>query len=128
MGGTIKYFLKKLLSHEIFRSMISWAAKISLEICKILSPPPPAYLMYAPLLEINAIRAKSQLGTEEIRVKVKLLELHLMPAILHGLTVCGRMRMRRNSANAKQSTQTVTASPSININCKSTDGDRDMAC
>ena len=57
-------------------------------------PPPPAYLMYAPLLEINAIRAKSQLGTEEIRVKVKLLELHLMPAILHGLTVCGRILTR----------------------------------
>ena len=90
----MKYFMKKLLGHEIFRSMVSWAAKISLEICKILSPPPPAYLMYAPLLEINAIRAKSQLGTEEIRVKVKLLELHLMPAILHELTVCGRILTR----------------------------------
>ena len=25
MGGTTKYFLKKLLGHEIFRSMVSWA-------------------------------------------------------------------------------------------------------
>ena len=37
------------------------------------------------LLQINAIGAKSQVGTEEIRVKLKLFELCLMPAILHGL-------------------------------------------
>ena len=27
MGGAMKYFLKKLLGHEIFRSMVSWATK-----------------------------------------------------------------------------------------------------
>ena len=37
-------------------------------------------------------------------------------------------RNGRNRENAKQNTQTVTASPNININCRSTDGDRDMAC
>ena len=36
-------------------------------------------------------------------------------------------RNRRNRENAKQSTQKVTASPNIHINCRSTDGDRDMA-
>ena len=33
MGGDTKYFLKKLLGHDIFRSMVTWAT----------------YLMYAPL-------------------------------------------------------------------------------
>ena len=38
------------------------------------------------ILQINARgAAKSQVGTEEIRVKLKLFELCLMPAILHGL-------------------------------------------
>ena len=27
MGGAMKYFLKKLLGHEIFRSMVSWTTK-----------------------------------------------------------------------------------------------------
>ena len=27
MGGAMKYFLKKLLGHEIFRSMVSWITK-----------------------------------------------------------------------------------------------------
>ena len=27
MGGIMKHFLKKLLGHEIFRSMVSWAMK-----------------------------------------------------------------------------------------------------
>ena len=27
MGGAMKYFLKKLLSLEIFRSIVSWATK-----------------------------------------------------------------------------------------------------
>ena len=31
MGGAIKYFSKKLLGHEIFRSMISWATKCFLK-------------------------------------------------------------------------------------------------
>ena len=35
---------------------------------------------------------------------------------------------RRNTENAKQSTQTVIVGPNINMNCRSTDGDRDMVC
>ena len=31
MGGAMKYFLKKLLGHEIFRSMVSWATKFFLK-------------------------------------------------------------------------------------------------
>ena len=31
MGGAIKHFLKKILGHEIFRSMISWATKYFLK-------------------------------------------------------------------------------------------------
>ena len=31
MGGAMKYFSKKLLGHEIFRSMVSWATKIFLK-------------------------------------------------------------------------------------------------
>ena len=27
MGGAMKYFLEKLLDHEIFMSMVSWATK-----------------------------------------------------------------------------------------------------
>ena len=27
MEGVMKYFLKKLLGHELFRSMVSWATK-----------------------------------------------------------------------------------------------------
>ena len=46
------------------------------------------------LLEINAIRAKSQVGTEEIRVKLKLFELRLTPEILHGLAAWGRIMTR----------------------------------
>ena len=30
MGGAMKYFPKQLLSHEIFRSMVSWATVHSL--------------------------------------------------------------------------------------------------
>ena len=30
-GGAMKYFLKKLLLHEMFRSMVSWATKIFLK-------------------------------------------------------------------------------------------------
>ena len=46
------------------------------------------------LLEINAIGAKGQVGTEEIRVKLKQFELCLMPAILLGLTAWGRILTR----------------------------------
>ena len=31
MGGAMKYFLKKLLGHEVFRPMVSWATKIFLK-------------------------------------------------------------------------------------------------
>ena len=31
MGGTMKFFSKKFLGHEIFRSMVSWATKIVLK-------------------------------------------------------------------------------------------------
>ena len=31
MGGSMKYFLKKLLGHEIFRSIVFWATKKFLE-------------------------------------------------------------------------------------------------
>ena len=37
------------------------------------------------LLVINAIGAKNQVGTEEIRMTLNLFELCVMPAILHGL-------------------------------------------
>ena len=42
MGGAMKCFLKKLLGHEIFRSMVSWARKFFFEkSIKPSSPPPP---------------------------------------------------------------------------------------
>ena len=46
------------------------------------------------LLEINAIGAESQLGTEEIRVKLKLFDIYLTPAILHGLAAWQRILTR----------------------------------
>ena len=48
MGGAMKYFLKKLLGHEKFRSMFSWTKNLFFE--KFVNPPapPPTYLMYAP--------------------------------------------------------------------------------
>ena len=46
------------------------------------------------LLEVNAIGAKSQVGIEEIRMKLKLFELCLMPAVLHGLAAQGRILTR----------------------------------
>ena len=54
----MKYFRKKLLGHEVFRSMVSWATKLFLKnLKKTRQPPPPpspppTYLMYAPLVEI----------------------------------------------------------------------------
>ena len=45
-------------------------------------------------LEINVIRANSEVGTEEIRVKLNLSELCLMPGTLHGLAVWGRILTR----------------------------------
>ena len=53
MGGVMKYFLKKLLVHELSRSMVSWATKFFWKICKILRfPPPCTYLMYTPWLQL----------------------------------------------------------------------------
>ena len=45
----MKYFLKKLLGHEIFRSIVSWATKNFY--INLWNPPAPrpTYLMYAPL-------------------------------------------------------------------------------
>ena len=44
MEGTINFFSKKLLDHEIFSSMIHWATKFYLE--KLENPPvPPSYML-----------------------------------------------------------------------------------
>ena len=53
MGEAMKYFLKKLLGHEIFKSMVSWATKIFLKNFKNPPAPPPTYLMYAPLCVVK---------------------------------------------------------------------------
>ena len=54
MGEAMKYFPRKVLDHEIFRSMVSWAAKIILKNVQNNPPsppsppaPPPTYLMYS---------------------------------------------------------------------------------
>ena len=39
MGGAMKYFPKRLLGHEIFRSMVSWVTKFFWKTCKTLRPP-----------------------------------------------------------------------------------------
>ena len=39
MGRAMKYFLKKLPGHEIFRSLVSWATNFFLKICKTLRTP-----------------------------------------------------------------------------------------
>ena len=45
----MKYFPKKLLNHEIFRCMVSWATNFFFQKCVKPSGSPPTYLMYAPL-------------------------------------------------------------------------------
>ena len=57
MREAMTYFVKKLLSHEIFRSMVSWTNKMLFEKFVKLSPPPPpppnpllTYLIYASLI------------------------------------------------------------------------------
>ena len=67
------------------------------------------------------------MGTEEIRVKLKVFEFCLMPAIQHGLAAWGRI-MPREVEEIERMQRKVTASPNININCTRTDEDRDMAC
>ena len=43
MGGAMKYFPKKLLGQEVFRSMVSWAKKYFFE--KFVKPSaPPSYI------------------------------------------------------------------------------------
>ena len=44
MIGAIKYFPKKLLGHEIFRYMVSWATNLFFE--KFVKPSgPPSYIL-----------------------------------------------------------------------------------
>ena len=52
MGGAMKYFPKKLLGHEIFRSMVSWATK---DFLKDLQNPlaPPSYILNVQSLTRN---------------------------------------------------------------------------
>ena len=45
----MKYFLKKLLDHEIFRSSLLGYEKVFETFVKPSAPPPPTYLIYAPL-------------------------------------------------------------------------------
>ena len=40
----MKYFLKKLMGHEIFRSVVSWATKYFLKNLENL-PAPPSYIL-----------------------------------------------------------------------------------
>ena len=49
IGGAMKYFLKKSLGYEIFRSIVSWATIFVLK--NLQHPParPPTHLMYSPL-------------------------------------------------------------------------------
>ena len=54
MGGATKYFLKKLLGHEIFWSMVSWATNFFFE--KLVKPPRlPSYILNVRSLKSNDI-------------------------------------------------------------------------
>ena len=48
MGGAMKYFREKLLGHEIFSSMVPWAAKFFLKNLSNLLASRPQYLISAP--------------------------------------------------------------------------------
>ena len=52
MEAARTYFLKKLLDHEILRSLVSMATDLFFEKAVIISAPPllPTYLLFAPLL------------------------------------------------------------------------------
>ena len=79
MGGAIKYFSKKLLGHEIFRSMVSWATNSFLGkfVKHSNAPPPPppllpplTYLMYAlyyKCLKTHVLPINSKLNYFETR-------------------------------------------------------------
>ena len=46
MGGAMKYSQKKLLGHEVFRSIFSWATKFySEKFVKPSGPAPPSYIL-----------------------------------------------------------------------------------
>ena len=63
MGWTIKYFPKKLLGHEIFRPMFSWAKNFFFEkFAKPFGPPPPTYLMHALLVIPDAKHEQAEKG------------------------------------------------------------------
>lgn len=83
------------------------------------------------LVEINAIRWKNQVGTENSRMKLKLYEACLMSAILQwrssmGLDT-GKKIDERMQWNAKQSIQIVTTSLKVNINVRSADEVKDVS-
>ena len=50
MGGARKYFPKKILGHEIFRSMVSWATNLFWKMCKTLRSSPSNILNVRSLL------------------------------------------------------------------------------
>ena len=57
MGGAMKYFMKKLLDHEKFRSMVSWALKIFLK--NLENPPaPPLLHIYRTLPSLSSRKSK----------------------------------------------------------------------
>ena len=72
MGAAMKYFSKKLLGHEIFRSAASWAANFFRKICNITAHA-PTYLMYGPLFNfVKILMVKDQQCTT-IRQKIELI-------------------------------------------------------
>ena len=52
MGKAMKYFLKKLLGHEIFRSMVSWVTRFFLRNLQNPLPLPPSYILIVSSLSI----------------------------------------------------------------------------
>lgn len=83
------------------------------------------------LVEINAIRWKNQVGTENSRMKLKLYEACLMSAILQWRSSMvldtGKKIDERMQWNAKQSIQIVTTSLKVNINVRSADEVKDVS-
>ena len=72
MGGAMKYFSKKLLGHEIFRSTASWAAIFFRKICNI-SAAPPTYLMYSSLFNFVKILMVKEQQCTTIRHTIELI-------------------------------------------------------
>ena len=72
MGGAMKYFQKKLLGHEIFRSMVSLATKNFLQ-----SPPlprPPSYILNVRSLRLHEAM-QEKLKTVSYSEQIKILTL-----------------------------------------------------